>query len=156
MKAKQIIIAALLMAAIAPIKAQDLSQWRKVNDTTWVRYGENSQGVYSEIGIPVNHAEQLMGINNDLNKYANLETGVLVCGAVAAGCGVWATNRIQHNKSVLAPGVAIGVAGITALVLKVAGIKTLSRQNLYLTPDGVVIKIGKSNKKRFIDVEKQN
>ena len=52
MKAKElVIIAALLLAAIAPLRAQE---WEKTNDTTWVRRYPQTNGVLSEYAYAVN------------------------------------------------------------------------------------------------------
>lgn len=155
MKVKQLaIVAALMLAAIAPVKAQNESEWKRLSDTTWARWGENSMGAYAETAAPADIDRIVSEINNDLRKVARLKAGVLACGAVASIGGIWAARNVINNKSVTVPGVVVGVAGLTALGLQVAEIVTLNREMVYITPEGVVVSLRSSGKKKFIEVAK--
>lgn len=148
---KAIIIAAMMLAAVAPMRAQD---FQKVNDSTWVRYGVNEMGVYDETAAPINVNMMVAEINNDLIRCAHLRSAALGCGAVSMLSAAWAVNRAKHSKPIVFQEVVCGVMVVGAVALEVAEIVTLNRKKVYITPEGVAIRITHSNKKKIIEYTK--
>lgn len=146
----KIAVAVLIMAAVVPAKGQAPTEWKRVNDSTWVRWGENAMGVYAETARQADIELMVADINNDLLKVSHIRCGVLGCGAVAALGSVWAVANQRAKKSTVIPTVIISVSGVAATALGIAEISVLWRDRVYVSPEGVVIRIGESGKRRFI------
>lgn len=136
-----IIIAAMVLAAIAPLSAQDFN---KLNDTTWVRHFVHSDGVVTEYAYKVDQAAHIAKLNNDMRKFGLLEAGAVVAGGVAALAEL--TNVKKHNGKNTALDMAAVVLGIGSVGMGVAGICVMIEDRLYVSPEGVIIRIGKVEK----------
>ena len=142
---KTILFAALLLAAVAPLRAQE---WKRVNDTTWTRFGENQMGVYTETATLCD-ISQLVAENNNRMRSAGLcFGGSMACGAIAGGI-LYLNNR-KGDAIPFFNVLGIGF-GIGSLALSVKGCVELAAKRVYLTPEGVVVRITHSTKRKFIE-----
>ena len=151
----RIAVAVLIMAAAVPMRAQEPTEWKRVNDSTWVRWGANSMGTYDETAYPVSTDIMVAEINNDLRKLSRIRAGMLGCGAVAAFGGVWAFRNAGNNKSVVPPIIVTSAAGVAATVLGIVEIGVLDRSRVFISPEGVVIRIGETSKRHFFELNKR-
>ena len=145
MKAKQIIIiAAMVLAAIAPLRAQE---WERNNDSVYVRRTQLSQGVMTEYAEPVDLAALTAKINNDLRSAALCQAGALGCEVVALAAT--AGSAIAYNgQSPTLKGAAI-VFGLAGIGLYIAGIDKMGQRKVYLGPDGVVLRITRTEAPKY-------
>lgn len=151
----KIAVAVLIMAAALPGRAQEPTEWKRVNDSTWVRWGENAMGAYGETAHPVATDIMVAEINNDLRNLSRIRAGMLGCGALAALGGVWAVRNAGNNKSTVAPIIVMSAAGVASTVLGIVEIDVLYRSRVFVSPEGVVIRIGGTNKRHFFEVGKR-
>ena len=121
---KTILFAALLLAAVAPLWGQDFKQ---ANDSTWIRWGVNTMGLYEEVASPVDYNLIVADINNDLRRCAHLKAGALGCGAVSGLSAFWALQRSKHGKPIVLQEVICGLSAVGCLVLEISEIVTLNR-----------------------------
>ena len=134
-------MAALILAAIAPMDAQDFN---KLNDTTWVRQFVYSDGVVTEYAYQVDQATHMAKLNNDMRTAALYQAGALGCGFACFGAA--ALNSIHYegkSKFLNATTIVFGLAG---LGFEIASIDKLCQKRVYMSPEGVVIRIGRVDK----------
>lgn len=132
----KIAVAVLIMAAAVPMRAQE---WEKANDTTYIRQFVQTNGMLTEYAKPVDMAALTMKINNDLRGAALCQAGCLVTGGIATVATV--SNVRNHNgksKPLIAAATITGLAGVG---LGIASIFFLNKEKVYISPDGVVIRI---------------
>ena len=142
MKAKQlIIIAALLLAAIAPLSAQD---FEKLNDSTWVRRYVYSYGTLSEYASPVDQSALLAKHNNDMRSAALLQGGCLASSALATFVAYKNATRYGGNNEFL--NATATVLGIGAVAMGVASVFKLHQRKVYLTPEGIIVRINRTER----------
>ena len=135
------IIAAMLiaLAAVAPVRAQEFT---KVNDTTYIRQFIHTNGVLTDFAEPVDMVALTVKINNDLRKVALCQTGCLVAGGISAVAALVNANKhYGKNKGLKAASI---IFGIGSFGLGVASIVFTYKNRLYIGPDGVVIRISRT------------
>ena len=108
-------------------------------------------GLYEEVASPVDYNLIVADINNDLRRCAHLKAGALGCGAVSGLSAFWALQRSKHGKPIVLQEVICGLSAVGCLVLEISEIVTLNRDKVYLTPEGVVVRITHSTKQKVID-----
>lgn len=134
------IIAAMLiaLAAVAPVRAQE---WQRVNDSTWQRMATSWPNSKPELetGTPIT-AMQLAIETNRRNRQAGFcMLGSMGCAAIS--CGILFSRTGSESLN----GVAIGFA-VASLGLEIAGAALLIGPRVSVTPEGVVVKIGRQRK----------
>ena len=141
------IVAAMLiaLAAFAPSQAQE---WERVNDSTWQRMWAawpNSKPVL-QTGTAIT-ATQLAIETNRRNRQAGFcMLGSMGCVTIGSGIALLNhSGKSSGSKSL--DGLAIGF-GVAALGLQVAGVVSLIGPRVSVTPEGVVVKIGRQRKAR--------
>lgn len=145
MKTALRIIAAMLiaLAAVAPVRAQE---WERVNDSTWQRMATSWPNSKPELetGTPIT-AMQLAIETNRRNRQAGF-CMLWSMGCVAISGGIALLNHSGKSAgSKAGDGLAIGF-GVAALGLQVAGVVSLIGPRVSVTPEGVVVKIGRQRK----------
>ena len=149
MKAKQLIIAALLLAAIAPMKAQD---WNRLNDTTWVSYTLTKNGVITDYAYQVDQSQLLAIHNNTMRTFGFLELGCMASEGIAVLATLQNARKFNNqSKGLKAASIIFGLAG---LGMGIAGVSIMVQDKVYLTPEGIIIKIGKTDSPKY-DNKKQ-
>ena len=144
MKTKQIIIiAALLLAAIAPLRAQD---FEKLNDSTWVRRYVYSYGTLSEYASPVDQSALLDKHNNDMRSAALLQAGSLTTGALASFVAYKNATRFGGDDFLNATAIVLGVGSVA---MGVASVFKLYQRKVYLTPEGVIVRINRVEQPKY-------
>lgn len=139
-----IAVAVLIMAAAMPMRAQE---WTMVNDTTYARFTVGQFGVTTEYAEPVDMTALTVKINNDLRKVALCQTGCLVAGGISAAAALVNALEFSGNKNGLtAASIIFGVAGFG---LGVASIVFTYKDRLYIAPDGVVIRISRTEQPKY-------
>ena len=139
-----IIAAVLIMAAAVPMRAQE---WNKVNDTTYARFTAEKYGVTTEYAEPVDMTALTVKINNDLRKVALCQTGCLVAGGISAAAALVNAYEFNGKKNGLtAASIIFGVAGVG---LGVASIVCTYKNRVYIAPDGVVIRISRTEYPKY-------
>lgn len=145
MKTKQIIIiTALLLAAIAPIKAQD---WHRINDTTWVSYTNTTQGVITDYAYQVDQAMLIAKHNNNMRTFGLLQLGCMASEGIAFAATMYNMNKYGGNKDSL-KGAAF-VFGLAGLGMGIGSIGAIVQDKVYLTPEGIIVKIGRTEKPKY-------
>ncbi len=141
----KIAVAVLIMAAAVPMRAQE---WEKVNDTTWQRMWAawpNSKPVL-ETGTAITAMELAIETNRRTRQAGFCMLGSMGCVAISGGIALLNHSRVgTGSKSV--DGLAIGF-GVAALGLEIAGAALLIGPRVSVTPEGVVVKIGRQRKAR--------
>lgn len=133
-----IIMAALILAAIAPMSAQDFT---RLNDTTWVRNTMLTNGIMTEYASSIDNAALTVKINNDLRNAALCQAGAFGMGMLA---GIESLRYAQkQTKARRAGAIAFGVA---AFAFEIASVCHMYQERMYLTPEGVIVKIGRTEK----------
>ena len=132
---KAIIIAALLLAAIAPLRAQE---WVRENDTTWVRRYERSTGSVTEYAYQVDQMRHIAKLNNDLRSAALLQVGAWGTGAATMLVGMAYAKKPTNNLK--AATIALGVV---TLGLEVWSVCKIHQRKVFFSPEGVMIRIGR-------------
>lgn len=136
-----IIIAAVMLAAIAPMRAQDFI---RLNDTTWVRSFEQKGGTTTEYAYPVDLTRLTVENNNSMRSAGSCFLGGLCCVAISGGSG--AIYAVGGGKAFLAGAIVFATA---STVLDIVGCFKLKRSRVYITEEGVAIKIGKTDKPKY-------
>lgn len=132
----KIAVAVLIMSAAVPMSAQE---WTKVNDTTYVRRTMSKIGVTSEYAEPVDAMALTMKINNDLRTVAACQGIAMGCGFAATAAAIVSVRRYNgENKALNVAAVALGLA---SLGFEIGGIDLMSQKPVYIAPDGVVIRL---------------
>ena len=145
----KIAVAVLIMAAAVPMRAQE--EWTKVNDTTYIRQFIHTNGILTDFAEPVDMAALTVKINNDLRKVALCQTGCLVAGGISAVAAL--VNGTEHNGNNTGLTAASIIFGIGSLGLGVASIVFTYKNRLYVGPDGVVIRISRTEYPKY-DIKK--
>lgn len=135
-----IIAAVLIMAAAVPMRAQE---WVKLNDTTYVRHFMQTKGVVTEYANTLDMVAWNTKLNNDMRSAALCQAGAIGCGAASAAMGIAYIAKSNHSKGLLVAGAAFLVASV---VLKVASVVKLHQNKVYITPDGVAIRISRTER----------
>lgn len=141
------IIAAMLiaLAEVAPVRAQE---WQRVNDSTWQRMATSWPNSKPELetGTPITAMELAIETNRRNRQAGFCMLGSMGCVAISGGIALLNHSRVgAGSKSV--DGLAIGF-GVAALGLQVAGVVSLIGPRVSVTPEGVVVKIGRQRKAR--------
>lgn len=147
MKTEIGIIAAMLiaLAAVAPVRAQE---WQRVNDSTWQRMATSWPNSKPELetGTAIT-AMQLAIETNRRNRQAGFcMLGSMGCVAISGGIALLNHSRVGAGSKA-GDGLAIGF-GVAALGLEIAGAALLIGPRVSVTPEGVVVKIGRQRKAR--------
>ena len=141
MKVKQfIIIAALLLAVIAPMKGQELV---KVNDTTWLTTYQTKDYTVNEYHYPVDINKIVADNNNAIDAAGRCFIGGMVCTEISGGFGLMYMR--SGANFLLGTTLAFGAA---ATALNIVGCCKMIRGKVTLTPDGIIVKIGKTEKQK--------
>lgn len=143
---KALIIAALLLAAIAPLSAQE---WHQVNDTTWRRDFVRSDGVITDYAYAVDPVSWATQINNDLHNAALLQYAMMGTAALAAIDMMLYAMRPSSAR--LMAGIALGAASIGCYAASVA---QLHQKRVYVSPEGVIIRIGRTERPKYDNKKK--
>ena len=132
--------AVLIMAAAMPMRAQE---WTKLNDTTYVRHFMQTKGVVTEYAHTLDMVTWNTKLNNDMRGAALCQAGAMGCGVAAGVTGLLsalgnnrATGLTVTSLVFLAAGVGFGVASIVKL----------HQNKVYITPDGVAIRISRTER----------
>ena len=132
------IIATIILASIASLRAQG---WERINDTTWVRQYKTNKSVQLEYAYPIDANQIVVDNNNAMREAGACFLGSIGCAA-AAGTLVYVGEKAR-STSVIVGAIALGAM---SLGLEIGGMCKLLRNRVYLTPEGVVVKIGKKDK----------
>lgn len=136
----KIAVAVLIMAAAMPMRAQE---WTKVNDTTYVRHFMQTKGVVTDYANTLDMVTWNTKLNNDMRSAA-------LCQAASMGCGVAAgvTGLLSALGNNRAPGLTVtSLVFLAASVgLEVASVVKLHQNKVYITPDGVAIRISRTER----------
>ena len=141
------IIAAMLiaLAAVAPVRAQE---WQRMNDSTWQRMWAawpNSKPVL-QTGTAITAMELAIETNRRNRQAGFCMLGSMGCVTIGSGIALLNhSGKSSGSKSL--DGLAIGF-GVAALGLQVAGVVSLIGPRVSVTPEGVVVKIGRQRKAR--------
>jgi hypothetical protein len=139
-----IAVAVLIMAAAVPMRAQE---WTKVNDTTYVRRFEQSTGTLTEYANPVDMTALTAKLNNDMRSASICRGAAVGFGFAAAGAALLsATKSGGQNKALNAMSVVFGLA---CLGLEIGSIDIMSQKRVYIAPDGVVIRLNRTEQPKF-------
>ena len=134
-----IAVAVLIIAAAVPGRAQE---WEKANDTTYVRRFEQSTGTLTEYANPVDMAALTAKLNNDMRSAALCQAGAFGCGFVAAAAGIGSAIAYNGNSTTL--NTAAVLFSLACLGLEIGAIDKMYQRRVYVAPDGVVIRIGRT------------
>lgn len=127
-----IIIAALMIAAASPLRAQE---WVRVNDSTWIR----NRSTDVDYAYKVDNQALLYKINNDLRAAALYQVGAWGTGVATA---IMAGSYVQEpTNSRLVATIALGVV---TFGLEVASVCHIYQRRVFLSPEGIAIRIGKT------------
>lgn len=140
----KIAVALLIMAAAVPMRAQE---WTKLNDTTYIRQFIHTNGVVTDFAEPVDMAALTVKINNDLRSAALCQTGCLVAGGISAVSAL--VNANKHNGKNKGLEAASIIFGLGSFGLGVASIVFTYKNRVYIAPDGVVIRISRTEQPKF-------
>ena len=140
----KIAVAVLIMAAAVPMRAQEFT---KVNDTTYIRQFINTNGVVTDFAEPVDMQALTVKINNDLRSVALCQTGCLAAGGISAVAAL--VNFNKHNGKNKGLEAASIIFGIGSFGLGVASIVFTYKDRLYIAPDGVVIRISRTEQPKY-------
>ena len=95
--------------------------------------------------------QQLMAdyvsLNNQVMQFRTdelISTGIGLAGAGLAVGGAYLYTKDHDNGTVLL--ICAGIAGVTSLVWHIAGLAQIKRNQLKVTPNGVVIRLSKKDK----------
>lgn len=136
-----IAVAVLIMAAAVPMRAQE---WTKVNDTTYARFTLEKYGVTTEYAEPVDMTALTVKLNNDLRSASICRGAAVGCGFAAAGAALWSAYKFGgQNKALNAMSVVFGLA---CLGLEIGSIGIMSQKQVYIAPDGVVIRLTRTER----------
>ena len=136
-----IAVAVLIMAAAVPMRAQE---WTKVNDTTYARFTVEKYGVTSEYAEPVDMTALTVKLNNDLRSASICRGAAVGCGFAAAGAALWSAKKFGgKNKALNAMSV---VFSLSCLGLEIGSMTVMSQKRVYIAPDGVVIRITRTER----------
>lgn len=138
---KTILFAALLLAAVAPLRAQDFN---RLNDTTWVRHFVHTNGVVTDYAYKLDQAALTAKLNNDLRSAALCQVGCLGTGALCM-LEVYRYGQKQTNAR-LAAAIVFGVA---SLGCGIASVCKLYQKRVYVSPEGVIIRIGHTDTPKY-------
>ena len=135
-----IAVAVLIMAAAMPMRAQE---WTKLNDTTYVRHFMQTKGVVTEYAHTLDMVAWNTKLNNDMRSAALCQAGAMGCGVAAGVTGL--LSALGNNR---APGLTV-----TSLVFlaagvgfEVASVVKLHQDKVCITPDGVAIRISRTER----------
>lgn len=145
----KIAVAMLIMAAALPGMAQE---WKKVNDTTYARSYTRSDGVVTDYATPVDVTAMTVKINNDLRSAALCQFGCMGAGAVSAAAAL--VNAYEHDGKSTSLTVGTIVFGVASIGLGVASIVKMNQKRVYLAPDGVVVRINRTDEPKY-DIKKR-
>ena len=140
----KIAVALLIMATAVPVMAQE---WEKVDDTTYVRRFIHTDGVLTDYAEPVDMTALTMKINNDLRSASLCQFGCMGSGAVATAAAL--INASEHGGKSTTLTTATVIFGIASVGLGIASVCKLYRQRVYMAPDGVVIRITRTDKPKY-------
>lgn len=129
------IIATIILASIAPLRAQE---WERINDTTWTRQYKTNRGMQLEYAYPIDVNQIVVDNNNAMRGAGACFLGSIGCAA-AAGTLVYVG---EESRSTFIIGAAFAL-GAVSIGLEIGGMCKLMRNRVYLTPEGVVVKIGR-------------
>ena len=135
------IIATIVLVSIAPLRAQE---WERINDTTWARQYKTNKGIQLEYAYPIDANQIVVDNNNAMREAGACFLGSIGC-AVAAGTLVYVGEETR-SSSIILGAIALGAM---SLGLEIGGMCKLLRNRVYLTPEGVIVKIGKKDKSKY-------
>ena len=137
----KIAVAVLIMAAAVPMRSQE---WTKVNDTTYARFTVEKDGVTSEYAEPVDMTALTVKLNNDLRSASICRGAAVGCGFAATCAALWSAYKFGgQNKALNAMSVVFGLA---CLGLEIGSIDMMSQKQVYIAPDGVVIRLTRTER----------
>lgn len=145
----KIAVALLIMAAALPGMAQE---WKKVNDTTYARSFTRSDGVVTDYATPVDVTAMTVKINNDLRSAALLQVGSIGSSVAAGGIALFNATHYSGEDTML--NVATVLLGLASAGLGVASIVKMYQRRVYIAPDGVVIRISRTEEPKY-DIKKR-
>ena len=147
----KIAVALLIMAAAVSGRVQE---WTKVNDTTYARFTVEKDGVTTEYAEPVDMTALTVKLNNDLRKVALCQTGCLVAGGISAAAAL--VNAYEFNGQKNGLTAASIIFGLGSFGLGVASIVFTYKNRLYIGPDGVVIRISRTEQPKYDNKKTKN
>lgn len=83
-----------------------------------------------------------VSLNNQVMRFRNDELASLGAGAVSVGfvtAGLLMAQKEPENAKAMY--ICAGVAGVTSLVFRIAGLAQIKRDRLEVAPNGVIIKL---------------
>lgn len=139
---KLLLIAALVLAAIAPTKAQERIIDTVVNGTRYAMLTglSGSVGEYAEATV-VDAAALTADLNNRLRKIAAYQAVAVPC-AVASSLALYRGYMYDDAKF---KAIGYGTAGI-AVLCEVLSYCQLWTRKVYVNQDGLVIRLGQTTK----------
>lgn len=140
----RIAVALLILAAALPASGQE---WNRVNDTTYVRYTIQSNGVLTEYAEPVDMEAHIMKLNNDLRSASLLQACSL--GAGAAACAIELVNISSYGGKSSSLNTAGVILGLASMGLYIGSVCKTHQRRVYMGPDGVVIRITRTDAPKY-------
>lgn len=136
----KIAVAVLIMAAAVPMRAQE---WEKVNDTTYVRHFMQTKGVVTEYAHTLDMVEWNTKLNNDMRSAALCRAGAIGCCAAAGVTGLLSALGNNGSPGLTVTSLVFLAAGVG---FEVASIVKLHQNKVYITPEGVAIRISRTER----------
>ena len=140
----KIAVALLIMAAAMPTMAQD---YQKVNDSLYVLHDVAwpSHDSVVRYAVPVDMSRVVARNSQAINTAGWCMTAGAGC-ALASGMFVYRASKTKREPKPLWVGAA--VMGTAAFVFETIGAINLIGERVYLAPDGMVVKLTKTEKKK--------
>lgn len=136
----KIAVAVLILAAAVPMRAQE---WQKVNDTTYMRQFTQVNGVLTEYAETLDMVKWNTKLNNDMRSAALFHAGAIGCGVASAAFGLVSLSGSGRRKGANIASLVLLAAG---LGLEITGTVYLHQNRVYLTPEGVAIRISRTER----------
>lgn len=136
----KIAVAMFIMAAAVPGMAQD---FQKLNDSTYVRYIQQTKSIWAEYATPIDMVAWNTKLNNDMRNAALCQAGAIGCGVAAGATGLLSALSKGPSTGLAVASIVFCAAG---LGLEIASIVCLHQNKVYITPDGVAIRISRTER----------
>lgn len=137
----KIAVAVLIMAAAMPMRAQE---WTKLNDTTWVSYTLTKNGVITDYAYQVDQTKLIAELNNDMRRAALWQY---------ASLGMSVATMIEGFRYASEPTdgrlAATIILGCATTAFFITSWYQLHNKKVFVTPEGVIIKIGRTDKPKY-------
>ena len=117
---------------------------KKVNDSLW---SFEHEGVFKGYGTPVDETILLANLNNRTRNAAGC---FIASGLFIAGAGIIEGVNLFVDKQSTPIHYVAGLMVVSSLVFEIAGVATLSNDKVYVTPEGVIIKLNQPRRSTIV------